>query len=392
MMHTILHRDSRSEPTSVSTRTATLFTEANPLRLESGVELAPVSVAYETYGSLDSTGMNAVLICHALTGDAHAANVLPHKNGRAGWWDGVIGPGKAFDTGRYYVVCSNFLGSCYGTTGPASIDPSTGQPYGIHFPTFTVRDMVRVQQALLNHLGVKQLRAVVGGSLGGMQVLEWALLYPEFVQSIIPIATAAQHSPWCIGLNEAARLAITSDPAWNGGRYVAQPARGLALARIIAMISYRSRESFGQRFNRSIAEPTHSDVARDLFDVDRELYSVESYLRYQGKKLVERFDANTYLHITRAMDLHDITRGRGTLEETLQSIRVPTLCVGIDTDVLYPAEEQRIIASGIPNAEYAEIRSPHGHDAFLIEFEQLNRVVSDFLRRVEQTISLPSVR
>ncbi len=392
MMHTILQRGSRVEPTYVSTRTVTLFTDEKPLRLESGIDLAPVTVAYETYGSLNSSGTNALLICHALTGDAHAANMPPHKNGRAGWWDGVIGPGKAFDTDRYFVVCSNFLGSCYGTTGPTSINPATGEPYGIDFPTFTVRDMVRVQRALLDHLGVKQLRAVAGGSLGGMQVLEWALLYPDFVQSIIPIATAAQHSAWCIALNEAARLAIMNDPEWKEGRYTTQPARGLALARIIAMISYRSRESFSRRFSRSIEEPDRGKAARDIFEVDRELFSIESYLRYQGKKLVERFDANTYLHITRAMDLHDITRERGTLEETLRSIRVPTLSVGIDTDILYPPEEQRAIASGIPNADYAEIHSPHGHDAFLIEFEQLNRLINDFLGRVEQRFSLPFVR
>jgi len=383
------------------TKADKLFTDEKPLLLDNGQSIAPVTVAYQTYGTLNTDGRNAILICHALTGNAHAAGISytsdisyivenqptsnnNHRNPKHlhGWWDGVIGEGKAFDTSKYFVICPNFLGSCYGTTGPASIDPTTGKPYGMNFPNITVRDMVRVQYALLKHLGVNQLATIAGGSLGGMQVLEWALLYPEFVRSIIPIATSAKHSAWAIGLNEVARTAIKTDPAWMNGSYTTQPFKGLALARMIAMISYRSQVSFGKKFGRSIATEQANEL-RVHFGEKETLFEAESYLRYQGKKLVDRFDANTYLYITEAMDSHDITRERGTLEDVLGSIDIPVISIGINSDVLYPVHEQQELAALIPGAHYAEIDSIHGHDAFLIEFNQLNKIIQIFLEEVK---------
>jgi len=365
----------RTDVSAERKRSIRLYDESHPFQFESGVLLAPVDVAYETYGTLDRDGTNAVLVCHALTGNAHAAGVS--SDGQPGWWDGIIGEGKALDPTKHFIICSNFLGSCYGTTGPTSINLRTGRPYGASFPQMTVRDMVHVQHELLKRLGVRRLRAVIGGSLGGMQVLEWPLLYPDFVDAIIPIATAARHSAWCIGLNEAARLAILTDPDWNDGQYSSQPERGLALARMIAMITYRSRESFERKFGHALqGEQKGRGMFEDLSPVG---YQIESYLRYQGEKLVERFDAATYVGITRAMDSHDVSRGRSSLATALGSVRARTLCIGISTDVLYPAEEQREIAALIPGADYQEIDSPYGHDAFLIEFEQMNRLVRQFL-------------
>jgi len=355
-----------------------LFPESAPLALESGTTLAPVTVAFETYGRLNPEGTNAILVCHALTGNAHAAGFT--ASGQEGWWSGLIGEGKALDTSRYFVVCSNFLGGCSGTTGPASTDPRTGKEYRTSFPQMTVRDMVNVQHRLAEHLGIREIITVTGGSLGGMQVLEWAVMYPGMVRSIIPIAAASKHSAWAIGLNEASRLAILNDPAWLGGHYREQPSHGLALARMIAMISYRSRESFEERFGRRISVRTTTPPAADFFGDPHQLFDVQSYLHYQGKKLVDRFDAATYLYITVAMDTHDLSRGRGLLYDVLGGIKARTLCIGINSDVLYPVEEQREIAQAIEGARYAELDSTHGHDAFLIEYEQLNRVVGEFLR------------
>lgn len=366
-----------SEAGYTSTRSVTLFTPERPFAMDCGRALAPVTVAYETYGNLNPAGDNAVLVCHALTGNAHAGGFASADPRSAGWWEPLIGSGRGLDTSRYFVVCSNFLGSCYGTTGPVSEDPSTGRPYGPDFPQMTVRDMVRVQKALLDRLGVKALRTILGGSLGGMQVLEWGVMHPDFVRSIVPIATAAQHSPWCIGLNDIARQAIMNDPAWRGGRYElsAQPRAGLSLARQVAMTSYRSDVSFLARFGRG-----RQDVVRaGRFDFTNP-FLVESYLRYQGDKLVNRFDANTYIAISRAMDLHDVAFGRGDVREVLGGLRMPALSVGISSDVLYPVHEQKTIAGMLPNGVYREIVSSHGHDAFLIEHDQLTARLNEFLR------------
>ena len=356
----------------------------NPLRLQYGGTLESVAVAYETYGELNATGDNAILICHALTGSAHAAGVHDRGQGAAGvesevpgWWDPLIGPGKPIDTSKHYVICANVLGGCYGTTGPTSINPQTGKAYRLDFPRYTIRDMVTVQKRLVEKLGVTSLKAIIGGSMGGMQVLEWVCMYPELVRSFIPIAIGARHSAWAIGLNEVARRAITSDPAWEDGRYPLdrQPEVGLGLARAIAMLSYRSVDSLESKFGRE-----RVNASRDLLGVS---FSIENYLSYQGVKLVKRFDANTYLYITRAMDDYDLAEERGRLGEVLASLKMPALVMGITSDVLYPEAEQKNLMEHLPNAEYACINSPHGHDAFLIEFPQVAVRLRRFLNTVK---------
>lgn len=367
------------------------FFENEPLVLQNGETLSPVNVAYQTYGELNAECTNAILICHALTGNAHAAGICEQTEndpdsqenclkkysemnyGKAGWWDELIGSGKAFDTDKYFVICSNILGSCYGTTGPASTDPLSGQAYRMRFPVVTVRDMVRVQYELIRHLGVNRIKTVAGGSLGGMQVLEWGIMYPELVESIIPIAAPAMHSDWAIALNEASRRAILNDPGWNNGNYAKQPSEGLELARMIAMISYRSDKSFKGKFRRE-------RINADGRNLDPEnLFQVQNYLNYQGKKLVKRFDASAYIYLANAMDLHDVSEGRGSVKDALEAIRCRALAIGISTDVLYTPDEQRELAELIPRGEYAEIESIYGHDAFLIEYGQMERMIKEFI-------------
>lgn len=375
---------------SVSTRLEKLYDEENPLKLESGKLLPRVQVAYQTYGSLNENGDNAILICHALTGNAHAAGILDGEEydkestpdllrqyskiyaNKPGWWDPLIGPGKVFDTEKYFVICQNFLGSCYGTTGPLS--EINDKRYGADFPVVTVRDMVRVQKKLIDFLGVKKLKTITGGSLGGMQVLEWLILYPQLVETSIPIATSIAHSPWAVSLNQAAREAIRADAIFNNGNYTEQPHKGLALARRIAMITYRSYDSFGNRFGRERMNAGGSYDSSNKFQI-------ESYLDHHGDKLLERFDANTYITITFAMDYHDLSKDRGDMREILNSIKQPTLALGISTDVLYPAKEQQEYIQNISNGSYAEIQSIHGHDAFLIEFDQLTKIIGDFMMK-----------
>jgi homoserine O-acetyltransferase len=327
--------------------------------LELGGRLPRLRVAYRTWGTLAPDGANAVVVCHALTGSADADL----------WWTRLFGPGRSLDPERDFVVCSNILGSCYGTTGPAEIDPATGRPWHGTFPAITIRDMVRVQHALAVALGVRRVRMVIGGSLGGMQVLEWALLYPDLVESAVFIASTARHSAWCIGLSEAQRQAIYADPRWRDGRYDAAdpPAAGLAVARMMAMLSYRSQPSFEERFAR---RPQTED-----------LFAVESYLRYQGQQLVDRFDPATYVALTKAMDTHDVSRGRGDFDDVLRSVRQPVLVVSIDSDVLYWPWEQREVATLVPHARLAVMDSPHGHDAFLIDVDRLDEMVCDFRGR-----------
>jgi homoserine O-acetyltransferase/O-succinyltransferase len=365
---------------NIETTIIRLFDGKNPLVLESGAALETVDVAFETYGELNDRRDNAILVCHALTGSAHAAGYSSENPASLGWWDTFIGPDKPLDTKKYFVISSNFFGGCYGTTGSVSINPNTGLRYGLSFPQMTVRDMVNVQKELIISLGVNKLKTIIGGSLGGMQVLEWALMFPELVNSIIPIATAAQHSPWAIGLNDIARQAIMNDPEWRNGDYYdfGQPHKGLSLARQVAMMSYRSDKEFSSRFARERQKKNGSELTY-RFDISNK-FQVESYLYHQGAKLVNRFDANTYLYISHAMDLHDVAIGRGTVEAVLGSIAVPSLNIGIDSDILYPVHEQKAIASLIPNSTYREISSPYGHDAFLIEFEQMGKIVTDFLK------------
>lgn len=359
----------------VQPRIVDVASPSDPLPLQYGDTLPHVAVAFETYGTLNRARDNAVLLCHALTGSAHAAG-LGDASEVPGWWDPLVGPGKAIDTREHFVVCSNILGGCYGTTGPTSLNPRTGRAYRLDFPRYTVRDMVTVQKRLLDRLGVGSLKAVVGGSMGGMQVLEWAAMYPDFVRSLVPIAVGARHSAWAIGLNEVARRAITSDPAWQGGAYPPgrQPETGLGLARAVAMLSYRSFDSLESKFGRE-----RVSLSRGLLEPS---FEIASYLAYQGVKLVKRFDANTYLYLTKAMDDYDLAEGRGRLSEVLSGMRLPALVMGIDSDVLYPESEQRALVEGLPQADYARIRSPHGHDAFLIEFSQLAVRLRRFLTSI----------
>lgn len=331
--------------------------------LERGGALRDVDVEVRTWGRHRP---NAVLVCHALTGNADADD----------WWRDLFGQGRVLDQTSRYIVAMNVLGGCSGTTGPTSIDPATGVPYGPDFPDITIRDMVELQRLVLDELGVTRLDLVIGGSMGGMQVLEWAAIYPDFVGSIVPIGTGSAQSAWAIGLSEAQRHAIITDPDHRSGRYDAAnpPVSGLATARMIAMCTYRSHQSFDVRFGRG---------------EDHRGFAVSSYLRYQGDKLVGRFDANTYLTLTAAMDSHDIGRGRGPIEPILRRIDTRALVVGISTDVLYPVAEVRQLAASMPNARFAVLDSPHGHDAFLIDTDQLNRTVQGFLSetRTQQAIT-----
>jgi homoserine O-acetyltransferase len=337
-----------------------------PLALELGGEI-PVRLAYREWGKLDARGENCAVVCHALTGSADADR----------WWTGMLGPGRALDPERDYVVCSNILGSCYGTTGPTSVDPATGEPWLGDFPPITVRDMVRAQGALLQALGVRRVKLVVGGSLGGMQTLEWALTFPDLVEAIVPIACSGRHSAWAIGISEAQRQAIYADPRWRGGRYdpADPPAAGLAAARMMAMVSYRSMPSFEQRFGRRLQSA--------------DLFAMESYLRYQGKQLVDRFDAATYVTLTRAMDTHDVARGRGEYEEVLRAVRQPALVVSIDSDALYLPQEQEEIARLVPRARLQRLASLDGHDAFLIDVDWLSDRVAEFRGRAAKGKARP---
>lgn len=326
------------------------------IKLDSGRTLTDVPVAYDAWGELNALGDNAIIVCHALTGNTEADV----------WWAGLIGPGQPLDTDRYYVICLNVLGSPYGSISPLTKDPDTGRPYGPDFPDLTIRDTVRAHRAVLESLGVRRAHFALGGSMGGMQALEWAF-EDDFVDGIVPIAVGGRHSAWCIGFSEAQRQAIYADGRWKDGHYDEQPSEGLAAARIIAMISYRSRVSFEGRFGRTPQDGREG------------LYAVESYLRYQGKKLVERFDANCYVKLSHQMDTHDVARGRGDYATVLSEIHHPTLVIGIDSDVLYPVEEQKELAALIPNARLEIISSVHGHDAFLIELEKLGVLLRSWM-------------
>jgi homoserine O-acetyltransferase/O-succinyltransferase len=362
------------------------FPADRPFALDGGVTLHEVTVAYETWGTLDERASNAVLLCHAWTGDSHAAGDAGRGHPAPGWWDDLIGPGRPIDTDRWFVVCANVLGGCQGSTGPASLHPTDGHPYGSRFPVVTIRDMVRAQARLATHLGVGAWHAVVGGSMGGMQVLEWALTFPQRVRSIVPIATCAQATAQQIAWGAIGRRAIRLDPRWRGGDYYDAPAgegpsEGLAVARMIAQVTFRSDNVFTDKFGRDLADGNELSDSLGLW----QRFEVERYLEYHGDKLVRRFDTNSYLLIGKAMDLHDVGRHRGGLEAAMARITVPSLTVGIWSDMLYPTYQQRQIAALLvnsPSSEYVELDSPHGHDAFLIEFDQVGPPIARFLDRV----------
>lgn len=350
-----------------------------PFEFESGEKLASVTLAYETYGQLNSAKTNAILICHALTGDAHAAGWHPGEKD-PGWWDILIGPGKAFDTDNYFVVCSNVLGGCKGSTGPSSINPKTGGPYGLRFPIVTIADMVNAQKRLVEYLGIDRLLSVAGGSMGGMQALQWAVSYPDSVRSVIPVATTANHSPQQIAFNEVGRQALMSDPNWNNGDYYGRepPARGLAVARMVGHITYMSDASMNDKFGRRLKNGSGPFKFSPEFEV-------EGYLQYRGDNFIKRFDPNSYLYITKAIDYFDLANGKG-LAETFRRIKARILVMAFKSDWLYPAYQSQEIArackrAGVP-ATYCELHSTYGHDAFLIEADEQAYLINHFLKKV----------
>lgn len=348
--------------------------------MENGSKLGPVTVAYETYGELNDTADNVILVEHALTASAHAAGRRNPGDKYPGWWDVMIGPGKAFDTDKYFVVCSNILGGCYGTTGPSSINPETGKQYGRSFPVVTIRDMVNVQKALVDHLGIKGIKAVVGGSMGGMQAIEWALLYPDIVDSMILIATGAVSNPQAIAIHKVGIRAILDDPKWRGGDYYGgePPAKGLAIARMIGHITYLSHGWLWEKFGRSHPEPESKKHRLDS------KFDIESYLEYQGAKFVERFDANSYIYIMRAIDIYDASEDCESLEESFERIRCDKVLVcSFTSDWLFPSYQSREIVDALEanriDVTYHEIESPYGHDSFLLEYKTLTAHIKQFL-------------
>lgn len=362
-----------------------------PLRLDCGVELRDFPLAYQTYGRLDADSANVILVCHALTGDQFAADPEHPVTGKSGWWDIMIGPGKPLDTDRYFIICSNVLGGCMGSAGPSEINPATGKPWGLTFPVITIADMVRAQAMLLDHLGIAQVFAVIGGSMGGMQVLEWASLFPERVFAAIPVATAAHHTAQNIAFHEVGRQAIMADPDWLGGeywRYGKRPHRGLAVARMAAHITYLSEGKLHQKFGRRLQDRA---VVTYGFDAD---FQVESYLRHQGISFVERFDANSYLYITRAMDYFDMgERHGGVLANAFRGTKVRFCVLSFTSDWLYPTAQSRRIVHALnavaANVSFAEIRSDAGHDAFLVDEPDFHRVLRGFLAGAAQHRGLP---
>ena len=363
------------------------FTCDRPLALDGGTTLSDVTIAYETWGTLAADGSNAILLCHAWTGDSHAAGESGRGHASEGWWNDAVGPGRALDTDRYFVVCSNVLGGCQGSTGPASPHPVDGMPYGSRFPVVTIRDMVRAQARLADHLRIRRWKAVVGGSMGGMQVLEWAITFADRVGAIVPIATCTQSTAQQIAWGAIGRRTIQLDPQWRGGDYYdaadgGGPWQGLSIARMVAQVTFRSDNVFTDRFGRELADGANLRNGLDLW----QRFEVERYLDHHGDKLVRRFDANSYLIIGKAMDLHDVGRGRGGLESAMRRITVPSMVGGIWSDILYPSYQQLqicdlLLAAG-SSCRYFEVDSPHGHDAFLINFDQFEEPLATFIDSV----------
>jgi homoserine O-acetyltransferase len=368
----------------VARQVATLFEPPDALELESGKSLGPITVAYQTYGELSPAKDNAIFVCHALTGDAHVAGRHDAGERKPGWWDGFVGPGKGLDTDRYFVICANILGGCQGTTGPGSINPATGEPFGPDFPFITVSDVVRVHQELVTQLGISRLLAVIGGSLGGKQVLEWGAQFPDSIASAIVLASAPRLNAQAIAFNKVARRAIITDPCFHDGRYYGhdeKPRFGLALARMIAHITYLSEQAIEEKFGRRLQ---HSEEL--TYDLLKETeFQVESYLDYQGKQFVDRFDANSYLLLTRAMDYYDLEATHGPINCSLAETDARFLVVSYTTDWLYPTPQSERLVKSLLQARrdvtFMEIDSPHGHDSFLIDSElpKLQSLVQPFL-------------
>ncbi len=338
---------------------------SGPFVTESGFRFEQPEVTFKTWGKLNNSRDNVILICHALTGNAVADE----------WFPGLFEQNGLINTTEHFVICINVPGSCYGSVGPFSTNPETGKPFKASFPEISIRDMVQFQKQVLDELEIKGIETVIGGSMGGMQALEFAVMDSGRVRSAIPIAMGKAHTPWAIGISHTQRQAIYNDPDWNDGFYNPErpPNKGLANARMMAMITYRAPSDYEKKFSRNPQGDTG-------------FFQVESYLNYQGKKLTGRFDANSYIVLTKAMDTHDIARGRGSYKEVLGSISIPVLVVGIDSDILYPTGEQKELAKLIPKSSYQEIRSPHGHDAFLIEFDQLNKITKPFLKQTKAEV------
>ncbi len=357
-----------------------VFPENAPLRLESGQLIAPLSIAYQTYGTLNADKSNAILICHALTGDQHVANVHP-VTGKPGWWDALVGPGKPVDTNLFFVICPNILGGCMGSTGPASLNPKTGKPFGLDFPVITIGDMVDAQVRLIDHLGIGELFSVIGGSMGGMQVLEWAARQKGRVATAIPIATAAWHSAQNIAFHEVGRQAVMADPEWRAGNYYEHgvvPKNGLSVARMAAHITYLSEKALQGKFGRNLQDRTARSFS---FDAD---FKIESYLRHQGSTFVDRFDANSYLYITRAMDYFDLEGAHGgKLANAFTGTGTQFCVVSFTSDWLYPTRDSKAIVKALnavaANVSFVEIESDKGHDAFLLEEPEFHATVRGFL-------------
>ena len=369
------------------------FAEDEPFQLDSGATLGPVTLAYETYGQLNADRTNAILITHALSGSAHAAGYHQPDESKTGWWDDCIGPGKAFDTNKFFIICSNVLGGCYGSTGPSDPDPATGKPYGMRFPVVTIGDMVRAQVRLIDHLGIDSLLCVAGGSMGGMQALEWAAHYPQRLKAAIPIATTAHHSPMLIALSEVGRQAIYADPAWNNGDYYdagLKPDAGLAVARMVGHITYLSEASMQQKFGRRL-----QDQVRYGYEFRSE-FQVESYLKYKGHNFTRRFDANSYLYVTKAMDYFDLSAATGSVAAAFaNSADLHYLVLSFTSDWLYPSYHSKELVSALTAAgadvTYLDVQSSWGHDAFLLEVETMTKLLSGFLERLVQSeqVALP---
>ncbi len=364
-----------------------------PLMMDAGVALAPLTIAYQTYGTLNADKTNAILVCHALTGDQHVANTHP-LTGKPGWWEIMVGPGKPIDTDRYFVICSNVLGGCLGTTGPASTNPATGMPFGLDMPMVTIRDMVRAQALLVDQLGIGKLFCVIGGSMGGMQVLQWAAIYPERVFCAIPIATAPRHSSQNIAFNEVGRQAVMADPEWAGGRYFElgkSPTKGLAVARMAAHITYLSDEALHRKFGRKLQNKTAPTFS---FDAD---FQIESYLRHQGSTFVERFDANTYLYLTRAMDYFDLAEDYdGSLARAFKDTKTRFCIVSFTSDWLFPTSASRSIVHALnansASVSFVEIDTDKGHDAFLLDVPDLLATTSGFIESSARAFGLTEAK